>query len=303
MFLNEKCSGVSPSIDSSLHDEDSVECQNEDNNDNNDDNKDKDYNEENDDGDDRNDDDDDKDGEDDEGDCNDDSDDGDETKVEKMKDEKINEAVDSPTSGVYSTAKEEVLPIKSANGDAQFCIFKSICGGDSKKKISKNAAKTFKSNSVDVHINGPFCNNNSGKSHWAIVYGESGNAYTHKAQFITAYMSCQLQDREKVKKLQVHIDHCNTYYEIGICKNEYAPKSLWKHCPPNQVGKTLQPVTKMSFVYSCDTNEGNAGKESLIELINFFLMIMKNCDMNPIGPFLLEHLKDSKITEKVFTNI
>ncbi len=49
----------------------------------------------------------------------------------------------------------------------------------------------------------------------------------------------------------------------------------------------------MSFVYSCDTNEENSGKEGLIDLINFFFMSMKKHEMNPIGPLLLEYLKDN----------
>jgi hypothetical protein len=69
----------------------------------------------------------------------------------------------------------------------------------------------------------------------------------------------------------MNIDHCNTYYKIGICKNEYGPKSQWKRYSPNQAGKTPQPVKRKSFVYSCNTNEENAGKEGLIDSINFFL--------------------------------
>jgi hypothetical protein len=39
--------------------------------------------------------------------------------------------------------------------------FESDNDDDLKKKISQNVSKTFKSNSVDVHITGPFRNNNS----------------------------------------------------------------------------------------------------------------------------------------------
>ncbi len=90
-----------------------------------------------------------------------------------------------------------------------------------------------------------------------------------------------------------YIDHCNTYYMIGIRKNEHGPKSLWKQHFPNQAGKTLQPVKRMSLVYSYDTYEENAGKEGSIDLINFFFMSMKKPDMNPIGPLLLKYLKDN----------
>jgi hypothetical protein len=99
----------------------------------------------------------------------------------------------------------------------------------------------------------------------------------------------------------VNIDHCNTYYKIGIHKNEYSPESLGKHRAPNQAGKTPQPVKRMSFVYSCYTNEENSGKEYLIDLNNFFFMSMKKCDMNPIGSLLLEYLKDN--TEGLYKHL
>ncbi len=35
-------------------------------------------------------------------------------------------------------------------------VFKSICGGNLRRKIAEN--NTFKSNSVDIHITGPFRN-------------------------------------------------------------------------------------------------------------------------------------------------
>ena len=54
-------------------------------------------------------------------------------------------------------------------------------------------------------------------------------------------------------------------------------------------------------MYSCDTNEENAGKEGLIDLINFFFMSMKKHEMNPIGPLLLEYLKDN--TEGLYTHL
>jgi hypothetical protein len=155
VFMNEKCSGNSPSIDYSLHDDDNDECQNEDNNDDSDDNKEKNDDKEKDDDADRNDDDYDKGGEDDDGDHDNGSDDGDdegETKVEKMKYKEMSKAVEIPKTELCSLARKEVLPIKSANDDAQFDIFKSICGGGLKKKFSDNVGKTFKSKSVHVHI-------------------------------------------------------------------------------------------------------------------------------------------------------
>jgi hypothetical protein len=45
----------------------------------------------------------------------------------------------------------------------------------------------------------------------------------------------------------------------------------------------------------------NSGKEGLIDSINFFVMSMKKRDMNPIGPLLLEYLKDN--TESLYNHL
>jgi hypothetical protein len=174
-------------------------------------------------------------------------------------------------------------PLKS-NSEVED-VFKSICGGDLKKKFSQIAANTFKSKLIDVHITEPFFK--YGKNHWVVVYVDSGKAYVLKAQFILVHVSCLLRDWEKVKKQKNNFYHCNTYYEIGICKFKFGPESLWKHC------NSGQPVKRMSFVYSCDSKEGaTAGKEGLVQAINFFFMSMKERDKNPIGPFVLNHLKE-----------
>jgi hypothetical protein len=75
------------------------------------------------------------------------------------------------------------------------------------KKLAEN--NTFKSNSIYIHITGPFCNKKTGKSHWVVVYGDSGKAYVLKPRFIWKYLSCLLFDWEKVKKTKVNIDHCS----------------------------------------------------------------------------------------------
>jgi hypothetical protein len=54
-------------------------------------------------------------------------------------------------------------------------------------------------------------------------------------------------------------------------------------------------------VYSCDTNEENAGNEGLIDLINFFFFSIKKHGMNSIGPLLLEYLEDN--TEGLFKHL
>jgi hypothetical protein len=137
-----------------------------------------------------------------------------------LKDEDVAKPLKSNSEDEDNEDVAKTLKLNSEDED----IFKSICGGDLKKKFSQIATNTFKSKSVDVHITGPF--HKSGKSHWVIVYGDCGKAYVLKAQFILVYVSCLLRDWEKVKKTKVNIDHCNTYYETGICKFEFGPENL-----------------------------------------------------------------------------
>jgi hypothetical protein len=47
------------------------------------------------------------------------------------------------------------------------------------------------------------------------------------------------------------------------------------------------------LVYSCDTTNEKIGKQGISEAVKFFFMSMGNCDLNPLGPMVLEHLKKS----------
>ncbi len=81
----------------------------------------------------------------------------------------------------------------------------TIFAGNLKKTISENVAKAVTFNSMDVHITGPFSNKKTGKSHWVVVYGDFGQAYMLKAQFIGVYLETLFKDREKVMKSNVNI--------------------------------------------------------------------------------------------------
>ncbi len=183
------------------------------------------------------------------------------------------------------------LSESSMSGDDQ--IFKSISGGDSKKKLADTAVNHFKQNSVDVHITGPF--HLSGKSHWVVVYdGENKEAFMLKAQFILVYISCLLRDWVKVTKSNISIDHCETNYDIVICKHQFGSESLWK-----RTGEKKSPVKKISFVYTYDIKiRDTAGKEELMDEINFFFMSMKERVDNPIGPLYLDYLHEK--VEKLY---
>ncbi len=163
--------------------------------------------------------------------------------------------------GVFDTITERDLKkkmsqhvvetAKSTSEDEN--VFKSICGGDLRKKIAEY--NTFKSSLVDIHITGPFRNKKNGKSHWVIVYGDSGKTYVLKPWFIGKYLSCLLLDWEKVKKTKVNIDHCRLYYEIGIHKYEFGIESKWKCCNSTDSCKQGAPVKRLSFVYSSENND------------------------------------------------
>ena len=162
-------------------------------------------------------------------------------------------------------------------------LFNSICDGDMKKKISDIEAFVPKMNSIEIHITGPF--QNDGKIHWVIIFGESGKTYLLKAEFISKYLNCLLRQWMKLKKTKIIAEHCNTYYEIGIRKQEFGSESLWKR-------RNNKVVKRMSFVYSCDSKDGvNDGQDGLVEAIKFFFMSMKKRDKNPIGQLVIDHLK------------
>jgi hypothetical protein len=68
-------------------------------------------------------------------------------------------------------SKLVVDTVKSNSEDEN--VFKSICGDDLRKKLAES--NTFKSNSIDIHITGPFHNKKTSRSHWVVVHGDSGS--------------------------------------------------------------------------------------------------------------------------------
>ncbi len=125
-----------------------------------------------------------------------------------------------------------------------------------------------------------------------MVYGNFGQAYMLKAQFIRIYLNTFLREKEKVMTSNVDINHCTTYYEIGIRMEEYGEENAWKHCSSKD-GKTNPPVKRVSFVYSCDTNDLENAKIGLKEAIDFFFMVVIKQNINPIVPLFLDYLKES----------
>jgi hypothetical protein len=63
----------------------------------------------------------------------------------------------SNVSKTTLSAKKGAI-IQSSDDDHKFNLFGTIFAGNLKKTISENVAKAFKSNSMNIHITGPFSN-------------------------------------------------------------------------------------------------------------------------------------------------
>jgi hypothetical protein len=48
-------------------------------------------------------------------------------------------------------------------------------------------------------------------------------------------------------------------------------------------------ISRISFVYSCDTTNEKIGIQGVSEAVKFFFMSMEKHDLNPIGPMVHEH--------------
>jgi hypothetical protein len=172
-------------------------------------------------------------------------------------------------------------PFENIDNDGS--IFASINGDDLKKEVAKNVKSAMKTDTVDIFITGPFCNAKAGKSSWVAVFGDYGLAWTLKAQFLNGYIATLLT---KIKASNINIGHAGSYYDINIRKYEYGKESSWRR---KDQSKTIK---RLSSVYTCDTTKEKSGKQGLIEAVQFFFVSMKKRDINPIGPLIVDHLKE-----------
>lgn len=169
------------------------------------------------------------------------------------------------------------------NSDEDASIFASINGNDLKKEVAKNVKSSMKTNTVDIYITGPFRNAKTGKSSWIVVFGDYGSAWTLKSQFLKGYIGTLLK---RIKMPNINISHTDSFHDINIRKYEYGKESLWRRKDQNKTTKRL------SCVYTCDTSKEKNGKQGLIEAVQFFFKTMKKREINPIGPLVVEFLKD-----------
>jgi hypothetical protein len=114
---------------------------------------------------------------------------------------------------------------KFVNNYEDASIFDLISGKDLKMEVAKNIKLSMKSDSVDIFITSPFCNEKNRKSIWSVVYGDYGSAWMLKSQFIKGYIGTLLT---KVKKTHIDTAHSNSYYYINIRKYEFGKDSVWR---------------------------------------------------------------------------
>jgi hypothetical protein len=69
-----------------------------------------------------------------------------------------------------------IKPIKKSahnEGNVENVMFKNLFSGDLKLKVAENVNKSSKTNSIGVYITGLFCNSETCKSHWVVIYGDN----------------------------------------------------------------------------------------------------------------------------------
>jgi hypothetical protein len=172
---------------------------------------------------------------------------------------------------------------KSFDNVGDGSIFASLNKEDFKMEVAKSVKSTMKNDTVDIFITGPFRNSKTGKSTWVAVFGDNGSAWTLKAQFVKGYISTLLT---KVKASNISNSHADSYYDINIRKYEYGKESLWKR---KDQKKTIKRLT---FTFTCETTKEKSGKQGLTESIHFLFMSMKKRDINPVGPLIVDYLKE-----------
>ncbi len=112
---------------------------------------------------------------------------------------------------------------KSAHnqGNVEDVMFKNLFRGDLKLKVAENVNKSSKTNSIGVYITGPFCSSKTRTSHWVVVYGDNGNAWMLKSEFICGYLSAVLPGhRQRI----IGINHCHIMRTFTFAKMNSALK-------------------------------------------------------------------------------
>ena len=164
--------------------------------------------------------------------------------------------------------------------------FDNVFSGDFQSKMAekvKTNSKSSSSDPIDIYITGPIRNAKTYKSHWVIIIGGgSGGAYMVKAGFLRGYISTVM---DGVQGSIIDPNHCDTYYDINLRMEEFGAANKWRR---NANDKT---TSRISFVYSCDTQEESTGKRGIVKAIALFFKTMEKRERSPIGPMIEDYLE------------
>ncbi len=142
-------------------------------------------------------------------------------------------------------------------------MFNSICATDLKQKVAQNVNASMKTNAKEgeVHVTGPFKNAKSSKNHWVAVYGDNGQSWLLKAQFISGYIE---YSPSQVKRSSINIGHCKKYYEINIFVNMNLGKKIVGGIV--QAGKGSQVKLSTEFLLCIHVTQRKSSLENKVFL-------------------------------------
>jgi hypothetical protein len=112
---------------------------------------------------------------------------------DKKQDETTNNAVQldkqvQPSKTAVKNQQANHLTSKISNKfDSAIGVF-DIFGVNFKEKLATNSNKAIKSDALDVYVSGPFRNARTKQTHYVVVFGSFGGAWTLKDLFLHTYL-------------------------------------------------------------------------------------------------------------------
>jgi hypothetical protein len=103
----------------------------------------------------------------------------------------------------------------SNNFDGDTDVF-DMFGSDVKEELAVNNDKVIKSDALDVHFRGPFNNVKTKQTHYVVVFRSVGKAWTMKESFLRTYIHTFACRMNSMKKSNIDVDHCQSYYKLNI---------------------------------------------------------------------------------------
>jgi hypothetical protein len=142
-------------------------------------------------------------------------------------------------------------------------LSRMICSQSHYHKNLKEGPMKKNAGIVDISLSGPFCNENSGFTHWSIGYGNLNDAWMLKASFMSAY------DRTILTSLQFKpkdILHTRSYYDFNIRSMEFGEASRWKRT--KKTGRKTGTVSWVYFVFRCKISDEASGLTCLRRILD-----------------------------------